>query len=405
MTWRCSAWSAWRAAFRVGALRRHRAQELANAGDFAGAAALARQERADEAAELSTFWSLAADHIVEGSVVEPSAFVAGVAERLPSWVDEGLQLTAKWLLRERRFAEALQLCFSTAASLESLGSQAALLALRLLEEAMLHGEYDFVQREAPKVVQGAARMLSVHPSDARLRIRLLQILGPQSLGASGMAMLASVLLDLAAAPVDIKSEKPLALRAQPCDEVCAPRTDRAGCALVARASTLRAWHPRVSTGDAAGAVDAGSLALENLSILTAGHIEEHGRETILLTLALVYAIAPLSSAPDHDIVILRAVASQAARNGSVQLARDLAEQALVLASSSAGAVSTERARLAWLAYADGASAHLGNIEELSLQSLALLQCAHHGNGTRCGLKARRLSGFYVKSGSRNSHGQ
>jgi hypothetical protein len=93
------------------------------------------------------------------------------------------------------------------------------------------------------------------------------------------------------------------------------------------------------------------------------------KDPLTSALAMVAAIAPHSSAPDEDLLVLRRVAGRLAHAGYVQYARDWAENVLALTHG-----DPFRTRLAWTSFAD-IYARTGNVQE-AMSAIACAVAAH-----------------------------
>ena len=94
--------------------------------------------------------------------------------------------------------------------------------------------------------------------------------------------------------------------------------------------------------------------------------DEQDDQATLTWLALGAAVAPHTSDPDYDLRLIRLAAGKLASAGAVQLARDLAEQALL-----SGVGSARRRRLGWFAMADVYARAGNHIEALLAMACTL----------------------------------
>jgi hypothetical protein len=352
------------------ALRRYHAQQRVDAGDFRGAAALIREQNDKVTQELTEFWDLAAEYVVGGVLRDPQAFVEAVATDLPNWCVEAVQLCVTELRREGRFLEALALTVATEHPARTLEPALALTALDLIEEAHIHADRSMTREMIATTIRRIVQCLSLQPDNATIRVRLLRTLSPHSLGATGVLALATVLMEFASQETEIEGGEPFSFRAEACKDEDLLRLAKRGAEWLSQQSPYVPGTVTFPQQLLDVTPDAALAGLEKLVIFIAEHVGEQGRDALTIPLALTVSIAPHSSAPNEDLVIIRAAASQAARAGRVQLARDLAEQGMVVASSGRELARSTRARLAWLGYAD-IFAHLGNVDE----ALVAMACA------------------------------
>lgn len=236
--------------------------------------------------------------------------------------------------------------------------------LDVLEALFLRpaGEAEIVDKEIMALaVESLVRRLAERPDDRSLRVRLVALLQPSIAGSAGLSYIALAALRLAGHPVTpevrplmgggraawlvenkvnlapllawLKGEAPIVigriaappdLRPDSPDEVVSGIADYIQIAPLSDATDIQALH---------------------------------------MWLAVGAAIAPFSSDPDFDLNLLRLAAGKMASAGFSQMARDLAEQALVNCGGTA-----RRRRLGWFAMADvylRSSNHLEGLIALS----------------------------------------
>lgn len=189
------------------------------------------------------------------------------------------------------------------------------------------------------------KRLAADPSNQGLRVRLAGLIQPSITGSTGLGLMAAAVLELAARPTTL-----------------AKREFHAGAQmewLLRRKAFLKSaftWlseqQPvvigRVVMPDTLLTEPADDVVSAVMGYLNYAPVSGGDDVAVLQQyLALGASVAPHSSDPDSDVRLMRVVGSKLASSGYTQLARDLAEQALL---NSVG--SPRRRRLGWFAMAE-----------------------------------------------------
>ena len=211
------------------------------------------------------------------------------------------------------------------------------------KEEKLPVSQDDIQSSVLSLVQ----RLASEPNNQRLRFGLTSLAQPSIAGLTGLALMASIVLSLASRPLSL-DKRPF------------PGSSDAEWLVQHEAflETLFAWvhseepivigrltlPPDLLTEPADEIVLAIADYLTHARLASDEDVQSHQ-----VWLALVTAVAPHTSYPDYDLRLIRLVGGKLAIAGYPQLARDLAEQALLNS-----AATPRRRRLGWFIVA-GAS--------------------------------------------------
>jgi hypothetical protein len=187
--------------------------------------------------------------------------------------------------------------------------------------------------------------LAMDPTKQRLRIGLGGLVHPNVSGNTGLALIATVVLDLAAKPLTpTRRDRPVP---KPMDWLLQHRDflDPAFAWLKDQEPIVigRVALPRTLLTKPADEVV--SAVAEYLSHAPVGAEDDIASLRFWLTFAT--SVTPYCTDPDCDLLLMRIVGGKFASSGYMQLARDLAEQTLLNC-----AASSRRRRLGWFAMAD-----------------------------------------------------
>ena len=189
------------------------------------------------------------------------------------------------------------------------------------------------------------RSLANHPDTHNLRIGLTALVQPSIAGTSGLALMASVVLSLASEPLGLE-KRPLPGKAA-ADWIVEHKPF-----VRSLFAWLKSEEPIVIGRFTTPANFLTEPADEIVSAI-ADYIEhapvasDEDVHAVQTWLALGAAVAPHSSDPDFDLRLLRLAAGKLASAGFPQIARDLAEQALLNSTE-----TPRRRRLGWFTMAD-----------------------------------------------------
>lgn len=326
-------------------LEQRRLRRLVRLRDYAGAAVVARDKLADQ--RSGAFYENLARHLSGQQVPDYHTLIAQAggddalaeAYRVASVSDA---LSRKLLVH----------AFELATPLPSTPAQAwrgERLLLETLEALLLisskGGGWPVPRDRFQAAIHALVERLASDPHNRALRVGLVELMQPAVAGTAGLALMAAVVLELAARPIELRKGRVPGragmgwLKERKPFLSAAFAWMRAEEPVVIGRSVLPAELVTESADEAASAVT------DYLTRAPVGTPED--TRAMLTWLAFGTSVAPHSTDPDYDLRLIRLVAGKLASAGDVQHARDLAEQAL---TSSAG--SARRRRLGWFAMAD-----------------------------------------------------
>jgi hypothetical protein len=330
------------------ALLRHRADGLVEAGNFSSLAQLLAGSPIEDDKQLAGFYEALAT-----GLASPTLDYQGLARSIiaahPVQVARARLLIAREAVRAQRYADALSVAAEAAEQDVTVGIVSTVLSA--LETALLTRDKNKEIGLDPELAQAGVllvlRYLAHHPDDARVRVRLVDVLSAESMGLLGIAFLVSSALKLASAPLSLRDIRTLDtwMTAPPADETTAflkvalPWLQSASPVFIGRVDMPK----ELLTLDADKLVTGISRVLEHYEPLdTPADVA-----TVRNILAVGMAVARHGSIPDTDLALVRVLAVRLALASRFQAARDYAEHALQVAGE-----SRARARLAWLCYGD-----------------------------------------------------
>jgi hypothetical protein len=224
-----------------------------------------------------------------------------------------------------------------------------LLLLKTLQEILLHvqkgGELPVSLEQIQEAVLSLIKQLAADPSNQALRIGLADLLQPSVAGMTGLALMAKLVHDLVSRPIRLVKRR-------------LQRTTDARW-FAAHESFLNSafsWLQSEGLVIIGKSVLPKSLLTEPADQIVSAVADYLGRvpidsgeeaNDVQMWLAVGTSVTPHCSDPDFDLVLLRLMAARLADFGHPQLARDLAEQALLISTS-----TPRRSRLGWFAMAD-----------------------------------------------------
>lgn len=326
-------------------LRIRKRRILREAGDYAGVSASLANEAGAEA--RADFYKRLAQHLSSAGVPNYHSLIA--TGRGDVELTEALRLEClRDALRRQLIFHAFEfaLPMPKTASLLSLWED---LLLQALEQVfLLSGRDDRLVLPFDRVltvITALVGSLAADPANQRLRVRLVKLVEPSVSGTTGLALMAAVAMKLASQPVQ------------------ATKTVVPGTAdlewLEQRESFVKSafdWLKREEPLVIGRTVLPKELVTESADdvlsavtqFLSYGSLKT-SEEANSLQFWLIFAasIAPHSSAPDYDLRLIRLLAERLAGAGYNQLARDLAEQALLNSSA-----TPQRRRLGWFTMAE-----------------------------------------------------
>lgn len=302
-------------------------------------------------AELLKFYKHVANALgVEGDP-DYDALLALVEERTPRYVDRARLLAARDARSRGRLIEAVELAADVNPHSRSAAS-AADVAIGTLEELLIGRDPDtritsLQEIQAP--IEDIIKSVSENPSAAGNRNALARLLSVEICATDGLVLLASLSLNLAALPVEIRAEAP---RVQP------PSVDLELLkAFMRDAVEYFGQRSPIIIGkgvlpEALLTADVGALLEKVVRLLDVDSdtlLSESDRQSTLLTLHIAILLARKNEDPSLELTLVRLVAGKFAAVGHAQRARDLAEGVLQEVEASA---SSARKRQAWFTFAD-----------------------------------------------------
>jgi len=330
------------------ALQQHRADRLFAVGNFRGVAELLAGSSIEDERRLAGFYDALANGLASPTLDYQSLARSIIAVH-PTQAAPARLLIAREAVRAKRYSDALSVAIEGAESNVTYGITATVLSA--LEAALLtrdkNKEIDLDSERARAGVLLALRYLAHHPADARVRVRLVDVLSAESMGLLGIAFLVASAVQLASRPLSLRDIRTLDTwtTAPPPDDIVAfmkvtlPWLESASPVFIGRLDIPKG----LLTLPADKLVTGISRLLEHYEPLdTPADVA-----TVRNILAVGMAVARHSSIPDSDLTLVRVLAVRLALASQFQAARDYAEHALQVAGESAA-----RARLAWLCYGD-----------------------------------------------------
>ncbi|HEX8211778.1 MAG TPA: CHAT domain-containing protein [Longimicrobium sp.] len=338
------------------ALLRRRARSFAVEQRYVEAAALLRGVSSPETAELADFWEFLGQQAGTSGPADAAWIMEQVIERFPSRVDEAHRFCSERLIGEERVDEALRILVQEPSPGSPVTRPQEFAAIDLIQRASLRG-YPIRPDVLAFALERVIGLLAAHPTDESVRFKVLRTLSPEFLGLLGTSALAVVMLSISERPVEVRRRRrPLLMGGTSEDEYrglvhSATNWYHAGVRTAFGTRTFPEDLLEIPPDQAL----AGVAVLADEVARQFDEFEDHA--ALVFYLALATAIAPLTSEPDQDLIILRQVAMRLTQSGQMQLARDWAEQMLALTHRQG-----RRARLAWMSYAE-VYHRSGNVQE------------------------------------------
>ena len=222
------------------------------------------------------------------------------------------------------------------------------LLVRVLEAAFLssrNGVRPLSDEDLEAAVVAIIDRLALDPANQRLRVDLAGLIQPSVSGHTGLALMAAIVLRLGSRPLEAPKAKTLA-------SVQADWILERKDFISATMRWLEEQQPviigrltmpaELMTEPADEVISAVTQYLNHAPVADEGDVQ-----ALRLWLTFAASVTPHCSDPDRDLTLMRIVGTKLASSGYTQVARDLAEQALL---NSKG--FSPRRRLAWFAMAD-----------------------------------------------------
>jgi hypothetical protein len=330
-------------------LHDHRLTSLIDSRKYAEAAAMVSNPIFGFSAEAVSFHKELAIKLEGTSQPDYESALATVRARWPALLDRGRLIGAADARARRLPKEALLILADV--PMDRVSHGLAISYLRSIEQAFIlrTGDgntliHDDVLRRA---ILALIRYSSRNPDDGVTRGGLITILSPQISGATGLFLLAAVVLELSKRDTvtrgtqHIRDRSSINVRDLPkfLEPVLQWMSEQSPVAVG------RCVLPDDFLATPAdGLIGPLEMLLQGAATKVASEDDRIAFEKLLFAAILV---AKNSSNPDDDLAFLHMGASKLAMGGRVQRARDLVEEALQIAGK-----NSRRARLAWYGFAD-----------------------------------------------------
>ena len=327
------------------ALQQHRADKLFEVGNFRGLAKLLSGSPFEDDQRLAGFYDALAKALASPTL-DYQSLAQSIIAAYPTEAARAKLVIARHAIRAKRYNDALSVATEGAEGNVTYAITATVLSA--LEAARLtrakNKEIGLDSERARAGVLLALRYLVHHPADARVRVRLVDVLSAESMGLLGIAFLVKSALRLASRPLSIQDIRPLDTwtTAPPPEDMLAflkvalPWLKSASPVFMGRLDIPK----DLLTLPADKLVSGISQLLEHYEPLdTAAEIA-----TVRNILVVGMAVARHGSIPNSDLTLVRVLAVRLALASQFQAARDYAEHALQVAGESA-------ARARWLGFA------------------------------------------------------
>lgn len=348
-------------------LRQIRADELHSEGRYTDLAQILSVGSLETERNLSLLYrSLASE--LEAENPDYERLLAQAIRQFPDQREWVKRILAYDALRHGDPAMALRLAVPETDH-SDVSREAILYMLYALERVVLtrdeEGEFGANLESVQSAISQIIHFLSRHPDDCEIRLRLADVVSAQSMGMLGLALLTFQLLELAKSPHELRTFQPLHQRATAC-------TPQETLEFLKIALKWMESRSPVILGRITLPSDLLTLPADSL-IAGVGHLLEHYEplnsntevETFDKLLGAGLAVVPHGQNQDADLPMIRLAANRLALASRYQHARDYAELSLQLTND-----SPQRARLAWLCFAD-VYERTGN----TIEALVAVACA------------------------------
>ncbi len=324
-------------------LRRRLLRTLLANRDYAGAAAMVAQG-SDGKAE---FYSTLARFLSGDDIPDYNGLVA-LAGSDTSQADAYRMACVNDALSRKLVPQAFELAMPIPTT-PAQAERGERFLLRILEHILLlngkDGALSLQSEYFQTAVVSLIERLAANPENQALRTGLSHLIQPSVTGTMGLALMASIVLNLASRPVRLekrrspgKADANWLLEHKSFLNVAFEWLESEGPIVIGR-SKLPA---PLLTEPAEEVVSAITDYLVHSPLESDDAVTDHQKWLTLAT-----SVTPHSSDPDFDLRLMRVVASKFASTGRTQLARDLVEQTLLNSTA-----TPHRRRLGWFAMAD-----------------------------------------------------
>jgi hypothetical protein len=326
----------------------YRLKTLADERAYAAILELLKSTSEPSRSQSGGFFSTIANGLSMPTTPDYEQLVAEVVETDPDRDTGARVLCSREALARGDFANALTILLPEPGKLLSSATARALMRVcfRLLLERRKGGELGLSGEELKFPVMAIVDYLAANPTDANARIRLVDLLGIETTGTLGLSVIVSVVLNTADSSAATQTPNPSGTSESPADWDLSSFLKRAyewwemESPLILHMTSLPI---EVLRADPNFVLD----EMRDLLRYDQDLRDDPSAEAFEKLVYIAALVAPLSDRPNEDIDIIRFAAARFVAANRLQKARDLAEQALLLAGS-----DELRRRLGWLAFAD-----------------------------------------------------
>ncbi|MFT4118346.1 CHAT domain-containing protein [Bradyrhizobium sp.] len=341
-------------------------RQLGRSGDYDGLAALAKSQGKARTSDLFTELSAL---LPKQGIPDYAAIEAGLSKRFGDQVQHIISILTRDARLRRLPIHALEIAtrrpIVSSITARSVIDVAEELAVDRDENGQLRVSSEELKSPIARVIQ----YLASHATDTHTRTRLLHVLSLDVTGTLGIALVAAIILDSMGRPLDLIDEddeqgvsaEELSTKFDSLKPVFRWLSEQSPISLE------RIVLPKELLTEPA---DKLAPAVMRMIQHTSAQIQEDADVNhLMMWVGLGIGINAHTASKNHDLPMIRVAAGGFATAGRVQLARDMAEQALRL-----GQDNSARMRMSWFAVAD-IYQRLGN----KLESLIAFACVAAGD--------------------------
>ena len=342
------------------------ARAAARAGDYAKAADLLGNSPDAKERTVGDVFRLLADAVAGPGFAEPAKLARDLADRMPDWTADMQREIMLSLERASRRDEAVELLFSGDVAWDE---QWFVFAHGLLGRSLASGSDVVGPETMSRLIAAAAAHIAKYPAAGYVRTSVTDLLDAEHVGIGGTVVIVMNAVERAERLPEVEKDEGAELK----------RLDDIGQLPAIMARVLN-WLASKGDGiilSGRDAVPAGVLREDPDSVLHGilQMVDHHApepddpvEERVLRNfVAVALAVAPSAADPDVDLRVVRGAAVKAFFSGRPQLARDLAEQILLVAGE-----RPQRRRRALAAFAD-IYARVGRLREALLALVAAFE--------------------------------
>lgn len=347
-------------------------RSAAREGDYAKAAELLRASPDEHERTIADVFGLLADAISGPAFADPVALARELAGKVPEWTADVQREIMRSLERAGRRDEAVAMLFSGDVQ---WGEDWFVFARGLLGRSIASDSEAVGPEVMSRLIDIAAEYIAEHPADSYARTSVADLLDAEHVGLGGVAVMVINAVDRAKRLLEVnKGHDPDRKRLGDLEglpdimrRVLLWLADKGDGVVVAGRDAI----PVAVLGEDPDAVLTGLLQMVDHYAPDANDPIDEVVMKNIVTVAL--AVAPAAADRDEDLSVLRGAAVKMILGGRPQVARDLAEQMLLVAGSGA-----ERRRKALAAFAD-VYARIGRLREALLALISAFELPSEGS--------------------------